>query len=460
MGFKVAIFAVAVAIVTGLCLTCYLGASPMQSVEYGDGWWGRGDKPAGKEDESIRPFTIKVEESVLEDLKQRLNNTRFFEAIEGTKFHYGTNVNYMRNLVDYWKTSYDWRKHEATLNRFEQYKTIIEGIEVHFIHAKPKGISKEKIKPLLMVHGWPGSFVEFYKIIPMLTDPLSHGGTEDDAFEVVCPSIPGFGFSEAPHKPGFDFIAAARVFDKLMTRLGHHKYYYQGGDFGGFVGVGVSLIQPSHVLGYHTNFAVGQPPLFLLKLAIGSIFPSLFFDEEEVSYLYPVSKKFFFMLRESGYLHLQATRPDTLGHGLTDSPAGLAAYMLEKFPVSTNPAYIDLEDGGFHKHITMDEALTNVMIYWINGNMVSAMRFYKEGVPQLFTKYQSYQLNVPVGIADFKYETDHMPRACANMMFPDLVSLNRIPKGGHFAALEEPKLLAGDFRQFVRKVEERKRHSS
>ncbi|XP_077994750.1 epoxide hydrolase 1-like [Glandiceps talaboti] len=458
MGIKLTIGVLLVAIVIGTFVgKMLMSQSRSEPPEYGDGWWGRGERGEGEEDTSIRQVNINVPDTVINDLKLRLGRSRRFEPLEDVKSHYGFNANYMQKVVDYWMNSYDWKKQQAKLNQFEHFKTYIEGIDVHYIHVKPRGIAEEKIKPLLMIHGWPGSIIEFYKILPMLTDPLNHGGTEDDAFEVICPSIPGYGFSEAPHKQGFDMFAAARVFDKLMVRLGFESYYVQGGDWGSGIGNSLGLIQPSHVLGYHTNLPMGAPPFHIAKLIIGSVFPTLVVDEEDIDLVFPAFEKFTTMLRETGYMHLQATKPDTPGFALNDSPVGLAAYILEKFCVWTNLENLDLEDGGLEKYFTLDEVLTNVMIYWVNGNIASSMRFYKESVLQVFLGIRNYKLRVPTGIAMFKNELfGQIPHAWAKQMFPELVSYTRIPTGGHFAALEVPELLAEDFRQFVRKVEEKK----
>ncbi|XP_002740928.1 epoxide hydrolase 1-like [Saccoglossus kowalevskii] len=453
MGIKVTIFIVLVAIVTGLYFAGFLTSQP-RVPEYGDGWWGNGEKPKGEENTSIRKFKINVDDSVIDDLKQRLVKTRWFEPLEEAKFHYGFNSTFMKTIVEYWTNKYDWKKQEKYLNQYEHFKTNIEGIDVHFMHVKPKGaIPSEKIKPLLMVHGWPGSFVEFYKIMPFLTEPKSHLGTDDDTFEVICPSIPGYGFSEAPHKQGFDVVAAARVFDKLMSRLGHEKYYYQGGDWGAGIGHALSLIQPSHVLGYHTNFPNGQPSLYPVRLAIGSVFPSLVgLDAEDVNRIYPVFDKLKLLLRETGYAHLQATKPDTAGFGLNDSPVGLAAYILEKFIFCTNPHYLDLHGGGLENHFTMDDLLTNVMIYWVNGNIVSSMRLYKESVPKILSGQLDAMPEVPVGIVIFKYELAYLPKTWCKLLFPNLLTYSRMQRGGHFAAFEEPQLLAEDIRKFVSEI--------
>ncbi|XP_070533907.1 epoxide hydrolase 1-like isoform X2 [Ptychodera flava] len=456
MNCHVVVVLTLLVVVLSVFLGLYLTSSePATPPEYGDGWWGRGERPEEEEDTSIRQVWISIPDSFIEDLNARLDRRRLFQNLEDSKFNYGFNPLYMQSVVHYWRNNFNWKQQEQVLNTYDHYKTKIEGLDVHFVHVKPKVEDPSKVRPLLMVHGWPGSFYEFYKILPMLTDPLNHGGSEDDVFEVILPSIPGYGFSEAPYKQGFDAIAAARVFDKLMVRLGFEKYYYQGGDWGSLIGYYLSLIQPSHVLGYHSNMPAGQPPYYFVKLAIGSIFPSLVIDDDEYDRVFPLGEKFTQLMAASGYMHLQATKPDTAGYGLTDSPVGLAAYILEKFSGWTNPAYNDLEDGGLEKHFSIDDLLTNVMIYWVNGNIAPSMRFYKESIPKMLSEPANHVVNVPTGIAALKYELGYMPENWARQIYPDLVSYTRMPRGGHFAAMEEPLLLAEDLRQFVRKVEER-----
>ncbi|XP_077990778.1 epoxide hydrolase 1-like [Glandiceps talaboti] len=451
MGRKLTIAVVLVAIAT--CL--YLGGlltSPPPPPQYGDGWWGRGEKSRDKEDTTIKKFGIKVDDSVLEDLKLRLEETRMFGPLGDTRFHYGVNPKYMNEVVlKYWQNSYDWRKQEQFLNQYNHFKTTIEGIDIHFVHVKPKDVTKQNVKPLLMIHGWPGSFMEFYKIIPMLTDPVNHGGTEDDTFEVICPSIPGFGFSEDPHQRGFDTLAAARIFDKLMTRIGFDKYFVQGGDWGSLIGSLLSRIQPSHVLGYHTNTPFCLPPLYGWKMAVGSVFPSLVVDKEDIEYVFPLSKRAKILTMESGHFHIHTTKPDSSGHALTDSPVGLAAYLIEKFSTWTDQANLDLEDGGLQNYFTLDELLTNVMIYWINGNIASSCRLYKESLPKAFHDLTNCRVKVPTGISVFKNDIIRLPETWAKQVYPDLISYTRVSAGGHFPAFEVPQLLAQDIRQFVRK---------
>lgn len=451
-----------------ICAALFLGAVILffalrrkeESLSLTDDWWGEDPKPASGEDETVHPFKVQTSREVIDDLFRRIDQNRLTDALKDSKFNYGFNSAYMHRVISYWKTQFDWEKQVSVLNQFPHFKTKIEGISVHFIHVKPSGVPEGKsVKPLLMVHGWPGSFYEFYKIIPLLTDPTAHGLKGEIIFEVICPSIPGYGFSEAPHKQGFNSEAAARIFYKLMLRLGFTEFYVQGGDWGSLICTVMSQLVPSHVKGLHVNMA-GVTDFSLskiLSIMFGQYFPSLFgFHEEDVNRLYPFMEKGFYnMMKESGYFHLQATKPDTAGFALNDSPVGLAAYILEKFSTWTNKDYRDLDDGGLERHFSLDDLLTNVMLYWVNGCITPSMRFYKENMGKgLGTqKHEKMPVRVPTGIAAFPHELLHVPRSWAKKKFLNIVSYNYMHRGGHFAAFEEPKLLAEDIQHFVHTVE-------
>uniref|UniRef100_A0A8D0F5V2 Epoxide hydrolase n=1 Tax=Strix occidentalis caurina TaxID=311401 RepID=A0A8D0F5V2_STROC len=294
------------------------------------------------------------------------------------------------------------------------------GIDIHFIHVKPSYVPHGRaVQPLLMVHGWPGSFYEFYKIIPLLTEPAAHGLNEGDVvFEVICPSIPGYGFSEAPHQKGFDTVATARIFHKLMNRLGFKEYYLQGGDWGSRITTNMAQMLPQSVKGLHLNliFVNKQGLRRMISVMLGAYVPWLVgLSREDVRRMYPfIQKNIYELLRESGYLHIQATKPDTAGCGLNDSPVGLAAYILEKFSTWTDKSFLHQDDGG----------LERVGVY------------------------------VPTGIAAFPQEIVHTPHVWAKKIFKNIITYSYMPRGGHFAAFEEPKLLAQDIMHFVRKVEQ------
>ncbi|XP_072022682.1 epoxide hydrolase 1-like isoform X1 [Amphiura filiformis] len=417
----------------------------------GDGWWGRGEKTDSKVDASVRKFEINFSNDDLKDLKSRIKNTRYFEGLEGTKFRYGFRPDYMQTIAKYWLEQYDWRTQEKELNKYDHFKTSIEGIDVHFVHVKPKLKPGQTSKPLLLVHGWPGSFYEFYKMIPMLNDG-KHGGAADEFYEIIVPSIPGYAFSEAPHKTGFTTKEAARVFHKMMLRLGHTKYYIQGGDWGSAIVDHMAVVFPQHILGAHTNWALPeQGMLKRLQIMIGSYFPSLILPAVDHVKVWPAMDKLFYLLQETGYFHIQATKPDTVGHGLNDSPVGLAAYILEKFSTWTNAAWIDLDNGGLDNWKT-DELLTNVMLYWMNGAITSSMRFYKENIA-MFSETNRPPIKVPSGITDCPGELARTPEPWAKSHYQDLVQYTTMQSCGHFAVFEEPALMATDIRNFIHKVE-------
>ncbi|XP_072106439.1 epoxide hydrolase 1-like, partial [Mobula birostris] len=330
----------------------FLRESP-RSIPEGVGWWGEGDRLELEEvDESVKPFKLEVSEQMIQDLYNRLDNMRFTPPLEGSCFHYGFNSTYLRKVVSYWRNDYDWWKQVEHLNSYPHFRTRIEGIQVHFVHVKPDVLPPDgAVRPLMLIHGWPGSFYEFYKIASLLKDRGSHtlDKHQNLAFEMVCPSIPGYGFSEAPHKQGFDTIAAARIFHKLMQRLGFERFYIQGGDWGATIATNMAQMIPEKVLGIHLNFF----PLTKLNLQIlpslflGPYMPSLFgFTQTDVERMYPFMRNISKLLKESGYMHIQGTKPDTVGCALNDSPVGLAAYILEKFSSWTNMDFQDLDDGG------------------------------------------------------------------------------------------------------------------
>lgn len=447
------------ALVVGALLYHFVFRKTDDTLPMGDGWWGPGQRQ-DDDNEDIRPFKIETSEEELKDLFHRIDQTRYTEPLEGSRFNYGFNSIHLRKVMSYWRNKFDWRKQLEVLNQYPQFKTKIEGLDIHFLHAKPTNLpAGRRAKPLIMVHGWPGSFYEFYKIIPLLTDPASHGLSDEHIFEVICPSIPGYGFSEASHKQGCNSVAVARIFYKLMQRLGFREFYAQGGDWGSLVCTNLAQIAPSNVKGLHLNmvFVSNFKPVVFLSILLGQYFPGLFgFNDLEVSKMFPFMKKVVgHIFKESGYMHLQATKPDTAGCGLNNSPVGMASYILEKFSTWTEPDFRDHEDGGLERKFTLDELLTNVMIYWLSGSIVSSMRFYKEnlgkGIGQ--AKHEKVPVMVPTGIAMFPNDLLLCPLLWAKQKYVNIVSFNHMPRGGHFAAFEEPEILAKDIQQFVAKME-------
>uniref|UniRef100_A0A3P8U526 Epoxide hydrolase n=1 Tax=Amphiprion percula TaxID=161767 RepID=A0A3P8U526_AMPPE len=424
----------------------------VKTIPLGEGWWGAGEKPLS-EDQKIYPFTVQTSDKEIEDLYERIDRTRYTDPLEDSRFHYGFNSTHLKKVVSYWRHEFDWKKQVAVLNQYPHFKTRIEGLDVHFIHVRPPHRENQKVLPLMMVHGWPGSFYEFYKILPLLTQ--NHDGI---AFEVICPSIPGYGFSEASHKQGFNSFAAARIFLTLMERLGFSQFYLQGGDWGSLITTNMSQMKPDCVKGLHLNMCMSTRGFkVLLSLMIGPYLPFLVgFSREDVRRLFPFfEKNVYSILRESGYMHIQATKPDTAGCGVNDSPVGLAAYILEKFSSWTDMKNRDLVDGGLERKFSLDDLLTNVMIYWTTGSIISSMRFYKENLQSNPDNRVDAKTGifVPTGLAAFPDELMHTPKSWAQIRYRDIRSYTFMPRGGHFPAFEEPQLLANDIVQFVKKVE-------
>jgi pimeloyl-ACP methyl ester carboxylesterase len=397
------------------------------------------EKPVAPKPEGARiePFKVAVEEAVLRDLKDRLAHTRWPDQIDGTSWDYGVPVAYMREFVAYWRTRYDWREQEKKLNNLDQFVTRIDGLDIHFVHVR----SREKdALPLVVVHGWPGSFYEFHKVIGPLTDPVAHGGKAGDAFHVVCPSLPGFAFSGKPGERGWGVQRMAEVIAKLMARLGYDRYGAQGGDWGSEVTRWLATNDGAHCVGGHSNFPTANAPRDDPRRGVTAQEFERFEQRRK-----EVSEHF-------AYFSLQSTRPLTLGYGLNDSPAALAAWVVDKFW-----AWSD-HGGNLDNSFTRDELITNVMIYWVTDSMPSATRIYYESShplprPKSMTPFPSAGKAAPLGFALFPKEISVPPRAWVERSLGGrLTHWTEMPRGGHFAALEQPGLLVADVRTFFRKV--------
>ena len=412
-------------------------------------YWGPG-KPT-KDDKTIRPFKIDVPEQVLDVLKMKLNQPRALTPpLEGIQQQYGMNTNLMKEIIEFWKTKYNWREREKFLNQYPQFQTKIQGLNIHFLHVKPKATNGKQVLPLLMLHGWPGSIREFYDVIPLLTTPQKD---KDFIFELIIPSLPGYGFSEAASKPGLGTAQMATIFKQLMQRLGFNKFYLQGGDWGAMISANLVVLHPNNVLGLHSNMCGSESPLSMLKTFIGSFMPSLVVEDEHKDKMYPYSKVFSTIVLESGYMHIQATKPDTVGIALGDSPVGLAAYIIEKFTTWTNPDWKTREDGGLKIKYTYTNLLDNVMIYWVTGSITSSMRLYSEefSTKQRDLMLRNIPVTVPTACARFPHELMYQSDWILQDKFKSLVQTTDFPTGGHFAAFEEPKLFAEDVWTAVKK---------
>jgi pimeloyl-ACP methyl ester carboxylesterase len=378
--------------------------------------------------DAVVPFTINVPEATLRDLKSRLERTRFPEEIPGTNWDYGTDLTYLKSLVTYWRDSFDWRAQEKALNRFPQFRTTIDGIDVHFIHQKSP---VPGAFPLAMTHGWPGSIVEFSKVIGPLTDPAKFGGRPEDAFTIVAISLPGFGFSSKPQGRGYSPERMASIIATLMARLGYQKYGLQGGDWGGIISRLVAINDASHVAGLHLNFCTAGPPAGVADPNAGV--PPAELQRREAREQY--------MANERAYQQIQATKPQTLGFALDDSPSGLAAWIVEKFR-----AWCDCDGGNVESKFTKDELLTNITLYWATQTGTSSARIYYES---RVAPPNPKRVEVPTACALFPKEITVPPRKWVEARY-NLVRWTEMPRGGHFAALEQPELLVADVREFFR----------
>lgn len=422
-----------------------------------------GSKKNVKDSTEIRPFKIDVPASVIDDLKYRLEHRRpYVEPLEDAAWTYGISTKYLNTVLDYWKNKYNWTERQALLNKYPQFKTIIQGLDIHFYHVRPTNLPKDKnlkILPLLLLHGWPGSVVEFQKIIPMLTKPWPN---RDFVFELIIPSLPGYGFSEGAVRPGMATSQMAVIFKNLMQRLGFDKFYVQGGDWGALITSNMAALYPEKVIGLHTNMCSAFTPKAMFWMLIGSYFPSLVGGSENYSLYYPLSKVLLSLIEESGYFHIQATKPDTVGVGLTSSPDGLAAYILEKFSTWTNKEYKHRNDGGLLEKYTLDELLDNIMLYWVTSSITTSVRLYSENFSTAYRalKIEQLPIKVPTACAIFPNELTAAPKSLLTDRYPNMIQYNILRSGGHFAAFEEPKLLAEDIFSFVKKLVESKGKSS
>jgi pimeloyl-ACP methyl ester carboxylesterase len=378
--------------------------------------------------EEITPFQIQVPQDRLDDLRRRLADTRWPDQPAGAGWEAGVPLDYLKGLADYWQNKYDWRAQEARLNEFPQFTTVIDGQTVHFLHVRSP---EPGALPLIITHGWPGSIVEFVKIIGPLTDPARYGGDPADAFHVVVPSLPGFGFSNPLAAPGWNTGRVARAWADLMERLGYDRYGAQGGDTGSIVAPELGRIDPDHVIGVHVN-------------NLGT-FPSG--DPAELAGLTEADQARLALMEKwgrdmSGYAIVQATRPQTIAYALTDSPVGQLAWIVEKFKEWTDPAARLPEDA-----IDRDLILTDVSVYWLTGTAGSAARIYYEGA-RTWGQAQT-RSPVPTGVAVFPNDITIRPLAERDH---NVVHWTEFSRGGHFAAMEAPDLLVDDVRDFFRQA--------
>jgi epoxide hydrolase len=381
--------------------------------------------------DDVTSFELAVPDSVLADLHDRLARTRFPERETVDGWSQGIPLAYVQEVCEYWRTTYDWRARERHLNQFPQYRTTLAGggdepLGIHFLHVRSP---EPGALPLVLTHGWPGSTVEFMKVIGPLTDPAAHGGDPADAFHVVAPSLPGFGFSDKPARTGWTSDRIATAWDELMVKLGYDRYGAQGGDWGASITMRIGSQNLGHCAGIHLNMVLAPPAPELLA-------------NPSPEALAALAKFQHYQDQESGYSKQQSTRPQTLGYGLVDSPAGQAAWILEKFWSWTD------NDGLPDDAVDRDELLDNIMVYWLTASAASSARLYWES----FASFAGQPVTLPAGMSLFPNEIITAPREWADHWYSDIRHWNELPRGGHFAAFEEPDLFVDEVRSFFRHI--------
>ena len=376
----------------------------------------------------IVPFELAISQAAIDDLNARLSATRFPEAETTGDWNQGVPLAYAQELAQYWLNDYRWADRQAYFNRHAQFKTRIDGLDIHFIHVRSP---HEQARPLIVTHGWPGSVVEFHKVIDALADPTVNGGDPGDAFHVVCPSLPGYGFSDKPTGTGWGVEKIAQAWDELMGRLGYNRYFAQGGDWGSAVTTAIAIQNRGRCAGIHVN----MPNVRATKEALENP------NEGDKRALAGAQ---YYQQWGAGYSKQQSTRPQTLGYGLVDSPVGQAMWVVEKFYEWTDC------DGHPENVLTKEELLDNVMYYWWQGNGASSGRLYWESFNQAFAAGQDNTVKLPTGCSIFPKEIVPAPRSWAEKRYKNIVYWNELDKGGHFAAFEQPELFITELRNCFR----------
>ena len=388
---------------------------------------------------AVRPFHITVPEEVLVDLRRRIAATRWPARETVTDRSQGVPLAKLQALVRYWGTDYDWRQAEAKLNAWPQFVTTIDGLDIHFMHVRSR---HPNALPLIMTHGWPGSVFELLKVIGPLTDPPAYGGRAEDAFDLVLPSMPGYGFSAQPKSTGWGPERIALAWDVLMTRLGYTRYVSQGGDWGSVVADAMGRQAPAGLLGIHVNMPATVPPEIAKALSSGEPAPAGLSPEEQAAYEHMDA----LYKKGSGYALMMVTRPQTLGYSLADSPVGLAAWFYDKFADWT------YSGGEPERSLTRDEMLDDITLYWLTNSATSSAQLYWENNNNNFNavEQKTAEISVPVGVTVFPGEIYRAPKSWAQRAYPKLIYFNQVDKGGHFAAWEQPELFAAEIRAAFR----------
>lgn len=380
----------------------------------------------------VQPFTVSISEEVLDDLKFRLDRTRWADQVDGAGWDYGTDLEFLQHVVRYWRHDFDWRAQETRINSYPNHRATINGFGLHFIHLKGTG---RKPIPILLVHGWPSSFIEMLDLADMLANPAAYGGDPEDGLDVVIPAVPGYAFSDRPTAMGYDYRRVAALFLDLMTGLGYDRFGVHTYDIGRTIMTHLLLDHPDRLIGYHTS-EPGNPPPYL-----GPGSPPL--TDAEIAFQ-DASKRW--SADEGGYSALQTTRPQSLGYGLNDSPAGMAAWILEKWH-----AWTGSPTGSLLDRFTLDQLLTNVTLYWVTETMNSANRLYYERAHNPRVRLPEDRIDVPLGVAlGATQPNERPPREYIERLFTNIQHWVELGRGGHFAALEEPEIVAESIRSFFR----------
>ena len=382
---------------------------------------------------AVRPFRVNIPEAELTDLRRRVNATRWPEQELVSDPSQGVQLATMKKLAEYWAKDYDWRKTEAKLNSYPQFVTNIDGLDIHFIHVRSKN---PNALPVIITHGWPGSIIEQLKIIGPLTDPVAHGGKAEDSFDVVIPSLPGYGFSGKPTATGWDPQRVARAWAVLMNRLGYKRYVAQGGDWGNAVTEQMALQQPAGLIGIHTNMPATVPNEINAAALAGAPAPSGFSAEEKSAY----DQLAFFYAHGLGYANEMANRPQTL-YGIADSPIGLAAWIIDHDSQSYDMIARALD--GKSEGLTKEDIVENITLYWLTNTAVSSARLYWESKLAFFAPKG---IQIPTAVSSYPNEIYAAPRSWTEKAYPKLIYYNRLPKGTHFAAWEQPEFFVSELR--------------